>query len=115
MTGPSLGVIKGKVWYLKEGRDRKPTYQGKTLSTSTTRDLGVRPSLSIVYNPYYELGASNTSNLQLGVGTFRPNQYTSSCHLCTAIRAVQSTKFTSRRFLNTDNHLGDCPMCTVDQ
>jgi hypothetical protein len=90
MTGLSLGVIKGKVQYLSRGRLDKPITK-KTHSQPQPAETWELDPLSIIFNPYYELSASNTSNSsQVDVGTFSPNQYTSLCPLCTAIRAQTS-------------------------
>jgi hypothetical protein len=64
MRGLSLGAIKGKVQCLSRGteekEDHKPTDQKHThIQPPETWEL---VPLSIVCNPYYELGASNTSN-----------------------------------------------------
>jgi hypothetical protein len=89
MTGPSLGVIKGKVQYLSGGQWDKPITIPRTRKTHSQPqpiETWELIPLSTVCNPYYKLSASNTSSSsQLDVGTLGLNQYTSSCPLCIAI------------------------------
>ena len=62
-------------------RTRTHTHTRTHPSMQPTRDLGCLLPLSFICNPYYKLLSTKARELELDIGTFRPNQYKTLC-LC---------------------------------